>query len=73
MYIAHILKKEVTGSPSELCKLERKSFFTKICFSGGRDLEKNLPGRCIGNKGIFHIGLNMRIGTYLDQTKAIKW
>ena len=28
LYIAHFLKKEVTGSPSEVCKFEKKKVFS---------------------------------------------
>ena len=35
MYIAHFLKKEVTGSPSEVCKLERKVFCPKFASLAG--------------------------------------
>ena len=48
MYIAHFLKKQLTGSPSEVSKLERKKVFSpKFASWVGK----------IVNKGIFHIGL----------------
>ena len=42
MCIAHFLKKEVTGSPSEVCNLER-NFFSKICSPGCKIKKKNHP------------------------------
>ena len=57
LYIVHFLKKEVTGSPSEVCKLERKKKnSTKFASRAGK-IKKISPSRWIRNKGIFHIGL----------------
>ena len=36
LYIAHFFKKEVTGSPSEVCKLEKKKFFVQNLLLGWR-------------------------------------
>ena len=62
MYIAHFLKKEVTGSPSEVCKLERKNFF----------LENLLPWQVRLKKYIFYVGLIPKQGRFEIVTVDIK-
>ena len=48
----------MTGSPSEVCKLERKKAFSpKLASRVGEIEKKNSPSRWIGNKGFFHNGL----------------
>ena len=54
LYIAHFFKKEVTGSPSEVCKLEIKKKSPKFA-SRVRKIKKNSLSQWIGNKGIFHM------------------
>ena len=39
-HIAHFLKKEVAGTPSEVCKLEGKIFFSTKFASGSGEIKK---------------------------------
>ena len=46
------------GSPSEVCKLERKKVFSaKFASRTGEIKKKNSPGQWVGNEGIFHVSL----------------
>ena len=57
LYIAHFLKNEVTGSPSEACKLKRKKVFSPKFASGEGELKKKIhPAGGSETKVIFHMG-----------------
>ena len=47
----------MAGSPSEVCKVERKKVFFQNLIPARAGLKKKSSGQWIGNKIIFHVGL----------------
>ena len=51
----------MTGSTSEVCRLERKKVFSPKFASQAGEIKKKSPGQWIGNKGIFHVSLTLSV------------